>query len=60
MGRLHPRVESGRVQIFSLPSGPGRRGPIVWVCVGHRKCYAKRMVKFAFSESLVLLKLFSV
>ena len=45
MGRVHPRVGSGRVgsgrdQIFSLLSGLGRVGSIIeWVCVGHPGSY---------------------
>jgi len=70
MGRVHPRVGSGRVgssrvQIFSLLSGLGWVG---FICVGLcgspwiiQNVTLSVIVKFAqFSELLVLLKLFSV
>jgi len=43
MGLVHPRVGSGRVQIFPYLVGSVGSGPFVWVCVGHMdytKCYA--------------------
>jgi len=67
MGRVHPRVGSGRVQIFSLLSGLGL---VASICVGlcgspwiiqNVMLSVSLIVKFTqFSELLVLLKLFSV
>jgi len=70
MGRVHPRVGSGRVglgrvQDFSLLSGSGRVGSIsVGLCGSPwiiQNVTLSVIVKFTqFSELLVLLKLFSV
>ena len=72
MGRVHPRVGSGRVGLARVGSrffpyfvGWVGSGPIVWVCQGRPGLYKNVtlsvIVKFTqFRELLVLLKLFSV